>query len=128
MPELDKQQALNKSLYEMVEFIHALPLDCNGHADLFECRDAVTRKLREAAPTFAGPWPILMTLFAVRTCEQVIDVLVDLVLRAKCPMWYLTPQEKSRLREVGLSSGEQLLLGRLRERLKNKVVATRDST
>ena len=128
MAESDKQRALNESLYEMVEFIHALPLDCNGHADLFECRYAVTRKVREAAPAFAGPWPILMTLFSVRTCERVIDVLVDLVLRAKCPMWYLTPQEQSRLREAGLSSGEQLLLGRLRERLKNKVVASRDSS
>ncbi len=116
MAEPDIQRALN----EMVEFIRALPLDCDDHDDLFECRKAVARKIREAAPAFVGRWPILMTLFAASTSEQVVDVLVDLALRSKCPMMYLTPLEKSRLSEAGLPPREQLLLGRLRERLKDE--------
>jgi len=113
--ESDIQLALD----EVVEFIRALPGNSDDSDDLSECQEAVKRSVREAAPAFVRRWPILWTLFAARTCEQVIDVLVDLAIKSKCPMLYLTPLEKSRLTEAGLSSREQLLLGRLRERLKD---------
>jgi len=108
----DIQQALD----ELVEFIRALPVD---YDDLSMCQKVVTEKVRESAPAFVRRWPILFTLLAATSSEQVIDTLVDLAIRSKCSLMYLTPFENSRLSEAGLSSREQLLLGRLRERFKD---------
>ncbi len=121
MAESEKaRDLLNEALIEMMESIHSIPMDCNGHTDLFECRNVVNGKVRDAAPAFVASWAILKILFSARACEQVIDALVDLALKAKCPMMYLTRLERSRLSEAGLSPREQLILGRLRERLKDE--------
>lgn len=116
MDESDIQRALD----EVVEFIRALPGNFDDCDDLSECQEAVDRSVKEAAPAFVQGWPILSTLFAARTFEQVIDVLVELAIRSKCPMMYLTPLENSRLTKAGLSFREQLLLRRLRERLNDE--------
>jgi len=113
--ESDIQRALD----EVVEFIRALPVDSDDYDDLSMCQEVVTQKVRESAPAFVRRWPILFTLLAATSSEQVIDTLIDLAIRSKCSLIYLTPFERSRLSEAGLSSREQLLLGRLRERLKD---------
>jgi len=107
-----------RALDDVVEFISALPLYCDDNPDLFE--EVITRKVKEAAPTLVQRWPVLLTLLAAKSTEEVIETIADLAVRAKCSMMYLTLIEKSRLSEAGLSLPEQLLLGRLRERLKNE--------
>lgn len=113
------ESELRQCLDEVVEFIRALPVDCHDCGDLAECQEAVSRSVREAAPPFIQRWPMLLRLLAATSTGQVIDFLVDLAVRSKCPMQYLSPGEKDLLSGAGLSSREQLLLGKLRERLKN---------
>ena len=113
MAESDLQRCLD----EVVELIRALPGDFNHCRDLAECRELATRSLRHAAPPFVQRWPILLKMLAATSTEQAIDFLVELAIKSRCPMAYLSADEKHRLNEAGLSTREQLLLGRLRERL-----------
>ena len=113
MVESDLQRCLD----EVVRFIRTLPVDFDHCRNLSECREEATRSVREVAPAFIQRWPILLRLLAATSTEQVIEFLVDLAVRSKCHMAYFTPEERCSLSGAGLSSREQLLLGRLRERL-----------
>ena len=73
--------------------------------------------VQEAAPAFVQRWPVLLRLLAATSTEQVVDFLTDLAVRSKCPLAYLSADEETTLSLAGLSPYEQLLLGRLRERL-----------
>ena len=108
---------IRRCLDEVVEFIRALPVDFENCRDLSECKEAASKSVQEAAPSFLERWPVLLRLLAATSSDQVIDFLVDLAVRSRCPMAYLSPDENHQLSEFGLSSREQLLLGRLRERL-----------
>ena len=110
---------LQRCLDDVVEFIRALPVDLDQCRDLSQCREVVTRSVQEAAPAFVQRWPVLFSLLAATSIEPVIDFLVDLAIRAKCPLVHLSVDEQNQLVEEGLSSHEQILLGRLRERLTN---------
>jgi len=107
---------LQRCLDEVVEFIRALPVDLDQCRDLWQCREVATRSVQEAAPAFVKRWPVLFRLLAATSSEQVIDFLVDLVIKSKCPLAYLSVDEQNQLTEAGLSSREQLLVARLRER------------
>ena len=110
---------LRRCLDEMVEFIRTLPVDFDHCRDLSEWWEAVTRSVWEAAPPFIQRWPVLVCLLAAASSEQVIDFLVDLAIKSKCPLAYLSADDQNQLTEAGLSSNEQLLLARLRERFED---------
>ena len=110
---------LQRCLEEVVVLIRALPVDFDNCRDLSECIESATKSVQEAAPAFVQRWPVLLRLLAATSSDQVIPFLVDLAVRSRCPMAYLSPDENYQLSESGLSSREQLLLGRLRERVEN---------
>ena len=110
---------LQRCLDDVVEFIRALPVDLDQCRDLSQCREVVTRSVQEAAPAFVQKWPVLFSLLAASSIKPVIGFLIDLAIKAKCPLVYLSVDEQNQLVDAGLSSREQILLGRLRERLTN---------
>ena len=114
MADSDIQRALD----DVVEFIRALHTP-GADDDLATCIEALTRSVKQTAPAFVRRWPILRTLLSATSDEQVFDFLVDLAITAKCRSVYLTPEEQAQLEEIGLSSSEQLLLGRLRQRIRD---------
>jgi len=113
------ESELQRCLDEVVEFIRALPADCEHCRDLSECREVAARSIREAGPAFVQRWPILSTLLAATSSEQVFEFLIELAVKSKCPMAYLSPCESSQLSKEGFSSQEQLLIGRLLEHITN---------
>ena len=110
---------IRQCLDAVVEFIRALPVDFDNCRDLSECKEIASKSVQEAGPSFLQGWPVLLRLLAATSSNQVIDFLVELAVRSRCPMAYLSADESYQLSESGLSSHEQLLLGRLRERVKN---------
>ena len=114
MAESDIQRALD----EVVEFIRALPIPGDCCDDLLVCRNALTPFVREAVPGLVRKYPILLVLFAATSTDQLSDCLVDLAVRTRCGMEILSSDEEHRLRQLGLSPHGELLLRRLRERLK----------
>ena len=113
MAESDIRQFLD----EVVKFIRELPVDFENCRNLSECRQAAARSVRAAAPDLVQRLPLLLSVLAATYIEQVINFLVELAVRSKCPIAYLTPEETCRLNEAGFSSREQILIGRLRDRL-----------
>jgi hypothetical protein len=57
-----------------------------------------------------------MSLLAATFTERVIDFLLDLAVKSRCQLTYLSTDETHQLSWAGLSSREQVLLGILRNR------------
>ena len=110
---------IRRALDEVAEFVRALAVAGDNCLDFLDCRNKVTDFVVEAAPLLVERNPILLELLAATSAYQITDFLMELAVRSKCPLAYLSPAEKHSLHQSGLSSREQLLLGRLRERLRN---------
>ena len=110
---------IRRALDEVVEFIRALPIPGDCCDDLLVCRNSITAQVREAVPALVGRHPILLVLMAETSIDPLTDWLVDLAVRSKCAREILSSAEEHRLRQLGLSPHGELLLRRLRERLKN---------
>lgn len=114
---------IKRAIEEVVEFIRALAVTCDGHCDQLPCRTIISRLVRQTGPALLLRHPILLEVLAATSSEQLVEFLVDLALRSKCPVTYLSKPERRQLSGVGFSPREQLLLGRLRERIQNNSVA-----
>ena len=94
---------IRRCLDAVVELIRALPGDFDNCRDLSECKELATKSVQEAAPSFLQQWPVLLRLLAATSTDQVIDFLVELAVRSRCPMAYLSPDESYQLK-VSLDS------------------------
>jgi hypothetical protein len=112
-----------RALEEVVEFIRALAVTCDGHCGQLPCRTIISRRVRQTGPALLLRHPILLEVLATTSSEQLVEFLVDLALSSKCPETYLSRPEIRQLSGLGFSPRQQLLLGRLRKRIKNNSVA-----